>query len=129
MAQTRPGNRAAANFTSALQVSIWDCAGRGDFADVRSEFHREVQCVCLVADSSERRPARNLEKWYAEAVNTGGEAMAGRMVLVGIFLLRDFLDRGRESPRVRRPETLLSTSNFLRGYAHRGRRARNPALL
>ena len=73
-----PGSTA----TAALQVSIWDCAGRGDFADVRSEFHREVHAVCIVADASERRPARNLEKWYSEVVNCGGEGMAGRMVLV-----------------------------------------------
>ena len=32
---------------NALQVNLWDCSGRSEFADVRAEFIREAHCCCL----------------------------------------------------------------------------------
>eukprot|EP00391_Amoebophrya_sp_Ameob2_P003692 CAMPEP_0179004052 /NCGR_PEP_ID=MMETSP0795-20121207/13057_1 /TAXON_ID=88552 /ORGANISM="Amoebophrya sp., Strain Ameob2" /LENGTH=221 /DNA_ID=CAMNT_0020698205 /DNA_START=123 /DNA_END=788 /DNA_ORIENTATION=+ len=59
------------NNNVVFQVNIWDLAGSSKFEEIRSEFYKESQLVCLVCDCGSRRSQLHLEDWWRELQDAG----------------------------------------------------------
>ena len=64
------------------QVNIWDLGGGEAFDEIRTEFYKESQLVCLVCDATSRKSHSNLEKWFQEVRRSGSDGANVKICVV-----------------------------------------------
>lgn len=69
-----------------VAITIWDMSGHPEFFEVRNEFYKDCQGLCLVFDMTNRRTFDALDMWLREANKFGADKASLYTAIVGTKL-------------------------------------------
>ena len=67
-------------------VNVWDMSGHPEFFEVRNEFYKDCQGLCLLFDMTNRRTFDALDMWLREANKFGADKASLYTAVVGTKL-------------------------------------------
>ena len=69
-----------------IVMNVWDMSGHPEFFEVRNEFYKDCQGLCLVYDITQRRSFDALDMWLREANKFGADKASLYTAVVGTKL-------------------------------------------
>jgi DnaJ family protein C protein 27 len=68
---------------SGIVLNVWDMSGHPEFFEVRNEFYKDCQGLCLVYDVTQRRTFDALDMWLREGSKYGADKASLYTAVVG----------------------------------------------
>ena len=56
-----------------VQLTLWDLSGDPNYIDVRNEFYKDSQVLCIVFDVTDRKSFDAIDMWLREVSKYGGD--------------------------------------------------------